>query len=116
MLLAQGKAYYCYASPEELAEMRQAQKAAGQSMRYDGRWRDRGPSEAPSDIKPVVRIKAPLTGETVVRDAVQGDVRFPNNDLDDFVILRSDGTIRRSHGERVMATHRISLPEPPMPP
>ncbi len=97
MLLAQGKAYYCYASPEELAEMRQAQKAAGQSMRYDGRWRDRGPSEAPSDIKPVVRIKAPLTGETVVRDAVQGDVRFPNNDLDDFVILRSDGTPTYMH-------------------
>ncbi len=96
-LLADGKAYHCYASPEELAQMREAQKAAGQSTRYDGRWRDRDPSQAPADIRPVVRIKAPLTGETVVRDAVQGDVRFPNADLDDFVILRSDGTPTYMH-------------------
>lgn len=96
-LVANGKAYYCYASAEELAEMREAQKAAGQSIRYDGRWRDRDPSEAPADVKPVVRIKAPLTGQTLVADAVQGDVRFPNADLDDFVILRSDGTPTYMH-------------------
>jgi glutamyl-tRNA synthetase len=96
-LIAAGKAYYCYASAEELSEMRETQKAAGQSMRYDGRWRDRDPSEAPLDIKPVVRIKAPLEGQTLVADAVQGDVRFPNADLDDFVILRSDGSPTYMH-------------------
>ena len=96
-LIANGKAYYCYASAEELSEMREAQKAAGQSTRYDGRWRDRDPAQAPADIKPVVRIKAPLSGQTLVADAVQGDVHFPNADLDDFVILRSDGTPTYMH-------------------
>ena len=91
-LMASGKAYYCYASPEELAEMREKARAEGRPPRYDGRWRDRDPSEAPEGVKPVVRIKAPHEGETLVRDMVQGDVRFPNKDLDDFIILRSDGT------------------------
>lgn len=91
-LVADGKAYYCYTSPEELTAMREAQKAAGQSMRYDGTWRDRSSDDAPAGVDPVIRIKAPQSGETIVRDAVQGDVRFPNADLDDFVILRSDGT------------------------
>ena len=96
-LIANGKAYYCYASAEELTAMREAQKAAGQSTKYDGRWRDRDPSEAPAEVKPVVRIKAPQTGQTLVADAVQGDVRFPNADLDDFVILRSDGSPTYMH-------------------
>lgn len=91
-LIATGKAYYCYASQEELAEMREKAKAEGRPPRYDGRWRDRSPAEAPADVKPVIRIKSPLDGDTVVHDKVQGDVRFPNKDLDDFVILRSDGT------------------------
>ncbi|WP_036578891.1 glutamate--tRNA ligase, partial [Brucella anthropi] len=65
--------------------------------RYDGRWRDRDPSEAPAGVKPVIRIKAPQEGETLVQDAVQGDVRFPNKDLDDFIILRSDGTPTYMH-------------------
>ena len=90
-LLARGKAYHCYASQEELTEMREKARAEGRPPRYDGRWRDRDPSEAPAGVKPVVRIKAPRDGETVVRDRVQGDVRFPNKDLDDFIILRSDG-------------------------
>ena len=96
-LIAKDKAYYCYASAEELAEMREAQKAAGKSTRYDGRWRDRDPSEAPAGVKPVVRIKAPQTGHTLVDDAVQGEVQFPNEDLDDFIILRSDGTPTYMH-------------------
>jgi glutamyl-tRNA synthetase len=90
-LLAKGQAYHCYASQEELAEMRETARAKGLPPRYDGRWRDRDPSEAPPGVKPVVRIKAPRDGETVVHDKVQGDVRFPNKDLDDFVVLRSDG-------------------------
>lgn len=89
-LVRRGKAYYCYASAEELDQMREEQRAAGKPPRYDGRWRDRDPSEAPAGVKPAIRIKAPREGETLVRDRVQGDVRFPNADLDDFIILRSD--------------------------
>ncbi|WP_427023254.1 glutamate--tRNA ligase [Aureimonas ureilytica] len=96
-LVAAGKAYYCYATPAELDEMREKAKAEKRPPRYDGRWRDRDPSEAPAGVKPVIRIMAPLDGETVVRDKVQGDVRFPNKDLDDFILLRSDGTPTYMH-------------------
>jgi glutamyl-tRNA synthetase len=91
-LLAAGKAYRCYATQQELAEMREGQRTAGQTMRYDGRWRDRDLSEAPGGAPFVVRLKAPQTGETVVSDVVLGDVRFQNDQLDDMVLLRSDGT------------------------
>jgi len=91
-LLAEGKAYYCYASQEELAEMREKAKAEGRPMRYDGRWRDRDPSEAPPGVPPVVRLKAPQEGETVLDDKVQGPVRVENAQLDDMVLLRADGT------------------------
>src|SRR4051794_9677864 len=91
-LLAEGKAYYCYATPEELEEMRAKARAEGRSMRYDGRWRDRDPSEAPPGGKPVIRLKARQTGQTVIRDVVQGDVVIGNEQLDDMVLLRSDGT------------------------
>jgi glutamyl-tRNA synthetase len=91
-LLAAGHAYRCYASPEELAEMRAKARAEGRPPRYDGRWRDRDPSEAPPSVAPAIRIKSPLTGELVVRDHVQGDVTFKSEDLDDLIILRSDGT------------------------
>ena len=90
-LVVKGHAYYCYASPDELGEMREKARAEGRPPRYDGRWRDRDPAEAPVGVRPTIRIKAPTGGETVVRDRVQGDVRFPNKDLDDFIILRSDG-------------------------
>ena len=90
-LLAAGKAYRCFATPRELEEMRAAQRAAGKPIRYDGRWRDRDPSEAPPGAPFAVRLKAQQTGETVVRDAVQGEVRFANEQLDDMVLLRSDG-------------------------
>lgn len=91
-LLHTGKAYRCYASQEELEEMREKARAEGQPIRYDGRWRDRDPSEAPEGIKPVIRFRSPDEGETIVRDHVMGDVRFPNEQLDDLIILRSDGT------------------------
>jgi glutamyl-tRNA synthetase len=91
-LLAAGHAYHCYASPEELAEMREAARREGRAKLYDGRWRDRDPAEAPAGVKPVIRLKAPLTGETVVEDQVQGRVVWQNENLDDLVLLRSDGT------------------------
>lgn len=91
-LLAQGRAYYCYASQQELEEMRETAKKEGRPLRYDGRWRDRDPSEAPEGVKPVIRLKAPTEGETVVEDEVQGRVVWQNKDLDDLVLLRSDGT------------------------
>ncbi len=90
-LLAEGKAYRCYASPEELTAMREAARKEGRSKLYDGRWRDRDPSEAPAGVKPVIRLKAPLTGETAIEDQVQGRVTWQNSDLDDLVLLRSDG-------------------------
>ena len=91
-LLAMGKAYRCYATAEELTAMREAQRAAGKPIRYDGRWRDRDPAEAPAGAPFVVRIKARSDGETIVHDMVLGDVRFANDQLDDMVLLRSDGT------------------------
>ncbi|WP_048646263.1 glutamate--tRNA ligase [Nitratireductor soli] len=96
-LVQSGEAYYCYSSPEELTAMREKARAAGLPPRYDGTWRDRNPAEAPAGVKPVIRIKAPLDGETVVEDRVQGTVRFPNKDLDDFIILRSDGSPTYMH-------------------
>jgi glutamyl-tRNA synthetase len=91
-LVARGKAYRAYETPAELNQMRAIAQAEGRFARYDGRWRDRDPSEAPAGVAPTIRIKSPLDGETVIEDRVQGRVAFPNKDLDDFVILRSDGT------------------------
>ncbi len=91
-LLASGHAYRCYAAPEELQQMRETAKAEGRHQGYDGRWRDRDPAEAPSGVDPVIRLKTPLKGETLVADVVQGEVVLSNQTLDDFVLLRSDGT------------------------
>ncbi len=91
-LLATGAAYPCYSSPEELAEMREKARSEGRAKLYDGRWRDRDPSQAPPGVKPVIRLKAPLTGETAIEDQVQGRVVWQNENLDDLVLLRSDGT------------------------
>jgi glutamyl-tRNA synthetase len=96
-LVERGAAYYCYCSPEELTAMRELAAKEGRPPRYDGRWRDRPASEAPAGVKPVIRIKSPLAGETVVNDVVQGEVRFPNKDLDDFILLRSDGNPTYMH-------------------
>ena len=91
-LLAKGKAYRAYDTVEELEAMRANALAAGKPPRYDGGWRHRDPSEAPAGVKPVIRLLTEDAGETVVEDAVQGTVTFPNADLDDLVLLRSDGT------------------------
>lgn len=91
-LLADGKAYHCYASKEELSEMREQAKAEGRSLGYDGRWRDRDPSGAPAGVDPVIRFKAPREGEITIKDHVQGDVTVQNKELDDMILLRADGT------------------------
>jgi glutamyl-tRNA synthetase len=89
-LLAEGKAYRCYCTREELEQLRADQAARGEKPRYDGRWRDRG--DARPGVAPVVRFKNPLAGEVVVDDVVHGPVVFQNSELDDLVIARSDGT------------------------
>ncbi|MBM3548299.1 MAG: glutamate--tRNA ligase [Alphaproteobacteria bacterium] len=96
-LLAEGKAYHCYCTPAELEEMRNKARAEGKPMRYDGRWRDRDPKDAPEGVPPVIRLKAPQTGETVIDDLVQGRVTVANEVLDDMVLLRADGTPTYMH-------------------
>jgi len=90
-MLAKGHAYRCYATPQELDQMRSEQKAKGVSVRYDGRWRNREPGPEQHNMPYVVRLKAPQSGETVIHDVVQGTVRWSNEQLDDMVLLRSDG-------------------------
>src|ERR1700691_5107957 len=90
-LLASGKAYRCYATPEELTAMREKARAEARPRLYDGLWRDRDAAEAPASIKPTIRLKAPQTGETVIEDQVQGRVVWQNENLDDLVLLRGDG-------------------------
>ncbi|QQO22059.1 glutamate--tRNA ligase [Bradyrhizobium diazoefficiens] len=90
-LLADGKAYRCYATAEELAAMREKARAEGRTRLYDGLWRDRDPATAPNDVKPTIRLRAPQTGETVIEDQVQGRVVWQNENLDDLVLLRGDG-------------------------
>ncbi|GGB30398.1 glutamate--tRNA ligase 2 [Tistrella bauzanensis] len=91
-MLARGRAYHCWCTPEELEAQRAEQRAAGRPVRYDGRCRHRDPATVPAGLKPVVRLLAPSEGETVVEDQVQGTVRFANDQLDDLVLLRGDGT------------------------
>jgi glutamyl-tRNA synthetase len=91
-MLAAGKAYYCYCTPQELDEMREKARKEGRAPRYNGYWRDRDPATAPKDVKPVIRLRAPTEGTTVIHDDVQGTVTWSNTDLDDLVLLRSDGT------------------------
>ena len=91
-MLAEGRAYRCYATAQELEEMRATAQAEGRPPRYDGRWRDRPEADWPTDRAPAIRLKAPTEGETVIDDLVQGRVVIPNKDLDDLVLLRSDGT------------------------
>lgn len=91
-LLARGNAYHCYLTPAELDAMRKAAEAEKRPLAIQSPWRDRDPKDAPPGVKPVIRLRAPHEGETVVEDKVQGRVVFQNKDLDDLVILRSDGT------------------------
>src|SRR5229473_2421720 len=92
VLLEAGHAYRCYASPDELAQMREKARSEGRTKLYDGRWRDRDPSEAPSGVQPVIRLKAPLSEEPVIQGQVQIRVVWQNESLDELVLLRSDGT------------------------
>ncbi len=96
-MLAAGHAYRCYCTADELRQMREQALAEGRSPRYDGRWRDRDPAEAPPGVAPAIRLKAPRDGDTVVEDLVQGPVRVANAELDDMIILRSDGTPTYNH-------------------
>jgi glutamyl-tRNA synthetase len=91
-LLAQGRAYYCYCTPEELEAMREKARKEGRPVRYDGTWRDRSPGDVPPNVPPVIRLRAEQDGETVIEDRVQGRVVVANAQLDDLIILRSDGT------------------------
>ncbi len=96
-LLAAGKAYNCYCTPAELAAERAKATEEKRVWRYDGRWRDRDPSEAPAGVAPVIRLKSDRDGETVLEDLVQGTVRVANAELDDMIILRSDGSPMYNH-------------------
>ena len=91
-LLAQGRAYHCYCSQEELEAMRERARKEGRAVRYDGTWRDRAPDGPVPNVPPVIRLKAEQAGETVIEDRVQGRVVVSNQQLDDLIILRSDGT------------------------
>ncbi|MBD0272026.1 MAG: glutamate--tRNA ligase, partial [Acetobacteraceae bacterium] len=91
-LLSAGRAYLAFDTPAELQAARERAIAEGRPPRYDGAWRDRDPATAPAGAKPAIRLKAPREGETVVPDLVQGEVRVSNAELDDMIILRSDGT------------------------
>jgi glutamyl-tRNA synthetase len=91
-LLAKGQAYRCYCTAEELKQMREQAVAEGRPPRYNGYWRDRDPAEAPEGILPAIRLRAPRDGDTIVDDLVQGPVRVANAELDDMIILRSDGS------------------------
>jgi glutamyl-tRNA synthetase len=89
-LLDSGKAYKCYCTPEELSEMRETAKAEGRPTAYDRRWRDR--TDGPDDKDFVIRVKAPLEGVMTIHDEVQGEVKVDFENLDDLILLRSDGT------------------------
>lgn len=91
-LLAAGNAYKCFATAEELEAMRAEQREKKLPMRYDGRWRNRDASEAPEGAPYVIRLKAPQTGKLTIADEVQGSVTVDARELDDYVLLRSDGT------------------------
>ena len=90
-LLEQGKAYFCYTSQEELEEMRKFHEKKGEVFRFKSPWRDKEMSQS-SSTKPVIRIKSPLEGEMIINDLVQGQVKVPNKEIDDLVMLRSDET------------------------
>ena len=91
-LLEQGHAYRCYATPEELTQMRAEQRASGLPIRYDGRWRDRDSGSAPAHVRPAIRLKIEVNSDTVINDQIQGSIKVSNDQLDDMVLLRADGT------------------------
>lgn len=91
-LLESGHAYRCWCTPEELQRMREEARAAGRTMGYNGFWRDRDPCLAPRGVEPVVRVRMPRTGQSVIEDAILGSITVENTTLDDFILLRADGS------------------------
>ncbi|HJU20177.1 MAG TPA: glutamate--tRNA ligase [Stellaceae bacterium] len=91
-LLAEGRAYYCFCTPEELEAMRERARAEKRSLRIDSPWRDRDPAEAPPGVPPVIRLRTPQDGATTIHDRVLGEVTVANEELDDLILLRADGT------------------------
>lgn len=91
-LIKTGHAYYCYATPEELEQMKEDQLKNGLTVHYDGRWRDKSPLDAPKGVKPTIRLKTPHDGQSVLNDIIQGEITVSNTQIDDMIILRSDGT------------------------
>ena len=96
-MVARGSAYHCYLSAEELKAIRETAAAEGKVVKFRSPWRDRDPAEAPEGVAPAIRLRAPTGGETVIDDLVQGTVRVANTELDDMIILRSDGTPTYQH-------------------
>ena len=107
-MLAAGRAYRCWCTPDDLRLMRERATAEGRPPRYDGTWRDRDPTSAPAGVAPSIRLRAPQDGETVLQDLVQGEVRVANAELDDLIILRSDGTPTYLHAV-VVDDHDMSI-------
>ena len=91
-LLKKGLAYKCFCSEEDLDKMREEAKILKKPFRYNRMWREKNPKDAPQNIKPVIRIKSPIKGETIIEDIIQGTIKVSNEEIDDFIILRSDGT------------------------
>lgn len=91
-LLAKGKAYYCFSSPEEIEEARNSAIAKNESFIFKSPWRDAAPESFPKDITPVIRLKSPREGSTIVEDLVQGEVKTENIHIDDLILLRKDGS------------------------
>ena len=91
-LLKKGLAYKCFCSEEDLNKMREEAKILKKPFRYNRMWREKNPKDAPQNIKPVIRIKSPIQGETVIDDIIQGTIKVSNEEIDDFIILRSDGS------------------------
>ena len=91
-LLKKGLAYKCFCSEEDLSKMREEAKILKKPFRYNRMWREKNSKDAPQNIKPVIRIKSPIKGETIIEDIIQGTIKVSNEEIDDFIILRSDGT------------------------
>jgi len=91
-LLKKGLAYKCFCSEEDLNKMREEAKILKKPFRYNRMWREKNPKDAPQNIKPVIRIKSPIKGETIIEDIIQGTIKVSNEEIDDFIILRSNGT------------------------
>ena len=91
-LLKKGLAYKCFCSEEDLNKMREESKILKKPFRYNRMWREKNSKDAPQNIKPVIRIKSPIKGETIIEDIIQGTIKVSNEEIDDFIILRSDET------------------------